>query len=99
MEELRLAVLRNKAPVSEENLATARRNWIVREGTMSALTDRLAAISSGHITIRHEPGASALNRLMAVADGINLELAKQRTIASPTITPLIRDIDHGDIKR
>jgi len=61
------------------------RDWVAREGTVSALTSRLADVASGHITINHEPGASALNRLAAIADGINLELAQQRANPTPTI--------------
>ena len=75
------------------------RDWVAREGTVSALTDRLANVSSGHTTINHEPGATALNRLTAVADGIKLELSKQRTNSTPTISPPIRHIDRGDLDR
>jgi hypothetical protein len=96
---MRLAVLRKKEPASELDRATNMRNWVVREGTVSALTDRLANVTSGHITIRNEPGASALDRLTAVADGINLELMRQRTNPTPAITPPVRNIDRGDMER
>ncbi|WP_242098124.1 hypothetical protein [Sphingomonas sp. CROZ-RG-20F-R02-07] len=99
VEDMRLAVLRKKEPASELGRASNMRDWVAREGTMSALTDRLADVTSGHITIRYEPGASALDRLTAVADGINLELARQRTTPAPTITPPVRDVDRGDIER
>ena len=87
VEETRLAVLRKAAPASDQDRATNMRDWVRRDGSMDALSERLERVASGHITIRHEPGASALERLTSVADGINLELAKQRTIPSPTITP------------
>ncbi|MET3762108.1 fido (protein-threonine AMPylation protein) [Sphingomonas sp. UYEF23] len=99
VEEMRVAVLRKKEPAAELDRATNMRDWVAREGTVSALTDRLANVSSGHITINHEPGASALSRLTAVADGINLELAKQRTTPTPTITPPVRQVDRGDLER
>lgn len=99
MEEIRLAVLRKKEPAAELDRATNMRDWVAREGTVLALTERLANVSSGHITITHEPGASALNRLTAVADGINLELSKQRKNPTPTITPPVRQIDRGDLAR
>ena len=99
VEEVRLAVLRKKEPASEQDRATNMRDWVVREGTLSALTDRLTNVASGHITIKHDPGASALDRLTAVADGINLELAKQRPNPTLTVTPPVRQIDHGDLER
>ncbi|WP_010188432.1 Fic family protein [Sphingomonas sp. PAMC 26605] len=99
VEDMRLAVLRKKEPAVELDRATNMRDWVAREGTVSVLTDRLANVTSGHITINHEPGASALNRLTAVADGISLELAKQRTNPTPTITPPVRQIDRGDLER
>ncbi len=99
MEDMRLAVLRKKEPASEFDRASNMRDWVVRDGTVSALTDRLAGVTSGHVTIRYEPGASALDRLTAVADGINLELARQRTISTPAITPLVRNIDRDDRER
>lgn len=99
VEDIRLAVLRKKEPAAELDRATNMRDWVAREGTVSALTARLANVSSGHITITHEPGASALDRLTAVADGINLELAKQRTDPTPAITPPVRQIDRGDLER
>lgn len=99
VEDMRLAVLREKEPASELDRATNMRDSVNREGTVSALTERLANVTSGHITINHEPGASALNRLTAVADGINLELAKQRTNPTPIITSPVRNIDRGDIER
>lgn len=95
----RSTVLRKKEPAAELDRATNMRDWVAREGTVSSLTDRLATVSSGHITINPEPGASALNRLTAVADGINLELSKQRTNPTPTITPPVRQIDRGDMVR
>lgn len=99
VEETRLAVLRKTAPASDQDKATNMRDWVAREGTTAALTERLENVTSGHITIRHDPGASALDRLTAVADGINLELAKQRTIASPTVTLPIGDVARDDIER
>jgi len=99
VEDIRLAVLRKKEPAAELDRATNMRDWVAREGTVSALTERLANVTSGQITINHEPGASALNRLTAVADGINLELSKRRTNPTPTITPPVRQIDRGDLER
>jgi hypothetical protein len=98
MEEMRLAVLRNKEPAAELDRASNMRDWVAREGTVASLTNRLAKVTSGHITINHDPGASALDRLTAVADGINLELAKQRTNPTPIIPP-VRQIDRGDLER
>jgi hypothetical protein len=97
--DMRLAVLRKKEPASELDRATNMRDWVVREGTVSALTDRLANVTSGHITIRNEPGASALDRLTAMVDGINFELARQRTCPAPAIAPQVRNIDRGDMER
>ena len=91
VEETRLAVLRKTAPASEHERASNLRDWLARDGTVSALTERLEHVASGHLTIRHDPGASALDRLTAVADGINLELAKQRTVQTPIVMPLARD--------
>jgi len=99
VDDMRLAVLRKKEPASELDRATNMLDWAVREGTVSALTDRLANVTSGHITIRNEPGASALDRLTAVADGINLELMRQRTNPTQAITPPVRNIDRGDMER
>ena len=99
VEDIRLAVLRKKELAAELDRATNMRDWAAREGTVSALTERLANVTSGQITINHQPGASALNRLTAVADGINLELSKQRTNPTPTITPPVRQIDRGDLER
>ena len=103
VEETRLAVTRKTAPPSDYDRASNMRDWVAREGTMAALTDRLENVASGSITIRHEPGAPAIERLTAIADGINLELTKQRSIASPTITqptvtPPVRDISQ-DLER
>lgn len=99
VEDLRLAVLRKKEPASELDRASNMRDWVARDGNVSALTDRLAGVTGGHVTVRHEPGASALDRLTAVADGISLELSRQRTNPTPTITPPIREIDRGDRER
>lgn len=99
VENMRLAVMRKKEPAAELDRASNMRDWVAREGTVSALTERLANVTSGHIIIRYEPGACALDRLTAVADGINLELAKQRTNPAPTITPLVHNIDRGDMER
>lgn len=99
VEDMRLAVLRKKEPASELDRASNMRDWVVRDGNVSALTDRLAGVTSGHVSIRHDPGASALDRLTAVADGINMELSRQRTNSTPTITPPIREIDRGDRER
>lgn len=93
VEETHLAVLRKAAPASDQDRAVNMRDWVAREGTMAALTDRLENVTSGHVTIRHDPGASALERLTAVADGINLELAKQRTITTPPPTIARNDLD------
>ena len=95
-EEVRLAVLRRKAPASEHDQAVAVRDWISREGNVQNLSERLSQIDSGQITVRHEPGAPAVERLGALADGINRELAQQRTIATPVIEPnrsIERDIE------
>ncbi len=61
VEDIRLAVLRKKEPAAELDRATNMRDWVAREGMVLALTDRLANVLSGQITINHEPGASALN--------------------------------------
>lgn len=79
VEETRLAVLRQKAPVADHELAADRRDWVLKEGNMVALTARLERVQSGHITIRYDPGAPALERLGAIADGINVSLTKPRT--------------------
>ena len=91
VEETRLAVLRKTAPASEHERASNIRDWVARDGTISALTERLEHVASGHITIRHDPGASALDRLTAVADGITLELSKQRTVSTTIVMPPARD--------
>lgn len=75
------------------------RDWVVRDGSASALTERLAGVTSGAITIRHDPGTPALDRLTAIADGINLELSRQRSAPTPTVNPPIREIDRGDRER
>lgn len=98
VEETRLAVLRKTAPASEHERVSNMRDWVARDGTISALTERLEHVASGHITIRHDPGASALDRLTAVADGITLELAKQRTVPTPIVTPTARD-QEPDLER
>lgn len=99
VENMRLAVLRKKEPAAELDRASNMRDWVARDGTVAALTSRLADVASGHITINHEPGASALDRLTAIADGINLELAKQRANPTPAIAPPVRQIDHGELDR
>lgn len=93
-EEMRLAVLRKKAPESAHEAAVERRDWIAREGNMAALSERLGQIEGGHITIRHDPGAPAHERLTALADGIGRELAREQG----KVTPL-RPVDRGDIER
>ena len=97
-EEARLAVLRQKAPAATEQQAIERREWIAREGNMAALSERLGQIESGYITIRHDPGAPALDRLAALADGIGRELAQQRSAPSPSIIPM-RPNGRDDIER
>lgn len=99
VEETRLAVLRKTEPASELDRATNMRDWVVRDGSASALTERLAGVTSGAITIRHDPGTPALDRLTAIADGINLELSRQRFAPTPTVNPPIREIDRGDRER
>lgn len=94
VEASRLAVLRQTMPASEHEKAVGLRDWAAREGSMAALTDRLEQVESGHITIRYEPGAPALERLSAVADGISRELAQQRTMPPPT-----RQAGQDDIER
>ncbi len=94
VEALRLAVLRQRAPADDHEKAAVLRDWVVREGNMAALTDRLELVESGHITIRHVPGAPAIERLEAVAEGIGRELARQRTVAQP-----IRSSGRDDIER
>ncbi|WP_293977591.1 Fic family protein [Sphingomonas sp.] len=93
-EASRLAVLRHKAPVADHETASDLRDWVAREGNMAALTDRLELVAGGHISIRHEPGAPALDRLRAVADGIGRELAQQRAVA-----PVMRPTGRDDIER
>lgn len=104
VETTRLAVLRRQAPSSDQDRATNMRDWVVREGSMDARSERLERVAGGHITIRHEPGATALERLTSVADGISLELTKQRTMPSPTIspptiTPPTRSVSRDDLER
>ncbi len=65
---------------------------------MAALSERLGQIESGYITIRHDPGAPALDRLAALADGIGRELAQQRSAPSPSIIPM-RPNGRDDIER
>ena len=50
---------------------------------MAVLTEQLEHVASDCITICHDPGAPALERLGAIADGIGRELAQQRTVAAP----------------
>jgi fido (protein-threonine AMPylation protein) len=97
-EDTRLTVLRKKAPVTDQEQAEAQRDWVAREGNRTTLAARLGDIKSGHLVIRHEPGAPALDRLKALADGIGQELAKQHMIDRPAIVPL-RPADRGDIDR
>ena len=93
VETSRLAVLRHKAPVSENEQAVDRRAWVAQQGNMAVLAERLEHVESGHITIRHDPGALALDRLSDLADGIGRKLVQQRMPATP-----IRSIGH-DIDR
>lgn len=99
VEDMRRAVLRKKEPEAEHERASNIRDWVARDGNVSALTGRLAGVTSGQVTIRYEPGAPALDRLTALADGINVELAKQRTNPTPTMKPPVRDVDRGDRER
>lgn len=92
VEETRLAVLRKEAPVSAHERATDLRDWVVKEGNVAALTERLESVESGHITILHVPGAPAIERLEAVANGIGRELAQQRPIAQP-VRPTRDDLE------
>ena len=94
VEATRLAVLRQKAPVSDHERATGLRDWVVREANMTALTDRLEQVESERVTIRHVPGAPAVERLEALANGIGRELAQQRTVIEP-----VRSASRGDIER
>ena len=89
-----LAVLRHKMPVADHERAVDQRDWVAQHGTMAMLSERLEQVESGHVTIRHEPGASALDRLRAIADGIGRELDRQRTVAPPG-----RVIEDGRIER
>lgn len=98
-EENRIAVLRRTAPASSHDLATSVRDWAARDGTVTALTDRLADVAGGDITIRHDPGAPALDRLRAISEGIERELTTQRTVAAPALGSTARTIDPGDIER
>lgn len=83
VETSRLAVLRHKASVAEHERAVDLRDWVAQQGSMAALRERLEQAASGHVTIRHESGAPALDRLRAVADGIGRELDQQRNVTSP----------------
>ena len=94
VETSRLAALRQKAPMSDHEFAVDRRDWAAQHGTMTALTGRLEQVESGFVTYRHEPGASALDRLGALADGIGRELAQQRAIPAP-----IPSVRRDDIER
>ena len=89
-----LAVLRHQMPVADHERAVDQRDWVAQHGTMAMLSERLEQVESGHITIRHEPGASALDRLRAVADGIGRELDRQHIVAPPS-----RVIEDGGIER
>ncbi len=42
VEDMRLVVLRKKEPAAEFDRATNMPDWVVRDGTVSALTGRLA---------------------------------------------------------
>ena len=99
VEEARLSVLKGSAPASDFNRAADMNDWIVREGNMAALTEKLEQVADGQVTIRYEPGASALDRLTSIADGINIELLRQRDVPAPTHTPPVRNIAHEDIER
>ena len=94
VETTRLAALRLKGPLSEHEQAADRRDWVARQGNMTALTERLELIEGGHITIRHEPGAPALERLVALADGIGRELTQQRSAPA-----FVRSRGRDDIER
>lgn len=103
VEDMRLAVLRGTASPADHDKAANLRDWVAQQGSVTAMTDRLEQVASGNITIRHEPGAPAIERLGAISEGINRELVQQRTIetptiAQPTITPPTRDLGR-DIER
>ena len=93
VEDTRLAVLRHKAPVSEHERATDLRDWVVREGNMAALTDRLEQVESGYVTVRHDPGVPAQERLTALSEGIGRELSRQRGIGEQSSVAGRDDID------
>ena len=93
VEETRLAVLRNETPASVHERATDLHDWVVKDGNMAALAGQLERVESGHITIRHVPGAPAIERLEAVADGIGRELAQQRSISTPVRNTMRDDLE------
>lgn len=89
-EATRIDVLRRKAPESAHEKAAALHEWVRQEGNLERLSDRLAYIASDHITIRHDPGAPAIERLGAIAQGIDRELVQERSPTEP-IRPIARD--------
>ncbi len=98
-ENARLAVPRGQGSPAEHEAAVVIRDRIARDGSMEVLAERLSRVESGQITIRHEPCAPAIRRLIAIADGITRELAQQRTIATQQIQRL-RAIEHdGKLER
>lgn len=90
VEATHLAVLRRTGSTSEHDRAVNVRDWVAQHGTMAKLTDRLEQAENGRITIRYEPGATALDRLHAVAEGIDRALARQHVIPAPSPT-MVRD--------
>lgn len=94
VEETRLAVLRGKMPEATHEAAVNKREWAAGEGNVAALSERLSQIESGHITVRYHPGATALDRLTALADGVSRELTQQRTNLAPP-----RPTDRGGVER
>jgi cell filamentation protein len=92
-EGARLAVLRQKAPAADHDRAADLREWVIREGNMAALSERLEQVAGGQITVRYDPGAPALERLSAIADGIGREMSRERGIAPADPERGMRDID------
>ena len=93
VEATHLAMLRQTGPASEHEMAIGVRDWIAQHGTMAALTNRLEQVENGRITIRYEPGETALERLQAVAEGVDRALARQHMIPSPLPTVIRDDLE------
>jgi cell filamentation protein len=93
-EEARLAVLRQKASPVEHATAVDMREWVGREGNMAVLSERLGQIETGLLVFRHNPGAPAVERLGAIAAGIDRELRHEHQEVS-----LMRSVDCRDVER